>query len=260
MRTRVLVIVLIALLSDGQILAQDKAQDTLPDNHLPFTLVRVENRLEGASEYLEGFSISMDLHGDALRDGLDSVRLLSMVRSQPATGILTYPDGKTTKIEYEVVDHRGTDDIYMKTTLGYFLWDSFEVLNDRLTFIIDWWYCPPASESDLLILEMTASLLADSSNWHQYDDRKCEPDIKDSTWSLFCALKYASINITGEYNHHNTAMQYVRSAIDEMVPDHDFSHPLMGFNNAPGTSHSAIKDVLEKAKNRIRQELKLTSE
>ena len=143
----------------------------------------------------------------------------------------------------------------MKTTLGYFLWDSFDVQPDGITFIIDWWYCPPASEADLQILTMAESLLADSFSWHQYDDRKCENDAETGVWSLFCALKHASVSITGEYNHHNTAMQSVRSMIDETFPNHGFAHTLMDFNNAGSTNYSDVVRLLAQAKDRIRQEL-----
>ena len=260
MQTSALATSLILLLSFGQISAQDTMQDTLPDNHLLFTLKKVDNRLGGANEYLEGFGITMILPKDTLSGALNSERLLWMVRTGSITGVLTYPSGKSTSIDFEVVGHRGRDDIYMKTTLGYFLWESFIVRDDELTFVIDWWYCPPASEADLRVLEMAESLLADSSSWHQDDDRKCDNDIETDVWSLFCALKHASVNIMDEYNHHNTAMQSVRSVIDEMLPNHGFAHTLMDYNNEPSTSHSDIVRVLAEAEDRIRQELRRNGE
>ena len=76
------------------------------------------------------------------------------------------------------------------------------------------------------------------------------------SWSLFCALKHASISVTGEYNHHNTAMQVVREEIERLLPESEYQHPLMDFNNDPQTSHSNILRVLATAKNRIRGELR----
>ena len=66
---------------------------------------------------------------------------------------------------------------------------------------------------------MAKSLLVNPENWHQKDDRKCEPDIENNHWSLFCALKFASIETTGEYNHHNTAIQTARFVIDDLIMD-----------------------------------------
>jgi hypothetical protein len=256
----VLGISLFSLLGLTSTETQDAMRDTLPDNHLPFTLLEVDHRLEGSSEYLEGFRLTVLIPDDPHAGSLDSAGLLSLVRSNEISGVLVYPNGRTTPIEFEVVDHRGQDDIYMKTTLGYFLWESFKVADDGITFTIDWWYCPPASEADLRILRMADSLLRDRSRWHQYDDRRCDDDAENGIWSLFCALKFASVAIMDEYNHHNTAMQFVRAVIQDMVPDNEFAHPLMDFNNAPGTRHSDILRLLAEAHNRMRRELELHDE
>jgi hypothetical protein len=60
----------------------------------------------------------------------------------------------------------------------------------------------------------------------------------------------------GEYNHHNTAMQALRFAIDELVPEHGFEHTLMDYNNSPSTTHTDILKVIDTAKERIKEELK----
>jgi len=143
----------------------------------------------------------------------------------------------------------------MKTRLGFFLWESAIIRNDELTFVIDFWYTPPARPTDLAALELTGRLLADSANWHQHDDRRCEDDIERNQWSLFCALKYASIEKMGEYNHHNAAMNTVRFVIDDVVRDHGFAHTLMDYNNAQSTSHADVLLVLDVAKERIKQEM-----
>ena len=147
----------------------------------------------------------------------------------------------------------------MKTSLGYFLWAYMSVQDGNLNFAVFWWYCPPATEVDLEIIEMTEKLLADSSHWHKNDDRDCANDIESHQWSLFCALKYSSMEKAGEFNHHKTALQTVRFIIDEIIPDHEFEHTLMDYNNAPSTTHSDILHVLELSKKRLKQELLGTS-
>ncbi len=231
-------------------------QDELPDNYLPFSFKVQDEKLEGKCEYLEGFIFSMDLPAVLLKKAFDKEELFTTVRNQKITGTLTLPNNKTTEIQYDVVNHRGVDEIYMKTTLGYFLWEMLDVQDNELSFAINWWYCPPARKVDLEALEMTEQLLADSTNWHKQDDRKCEDDIEKNRWSLFCAIKYASIQKMGEYNHHNTAMQALRFAIDELIPDHGFEHTLMDFNNLPSTTHRDILLVIDMAKKRIEKELK----
>ena len=255
MRKYVLIVLFISLFSGCHVFAQYTSQDTLPDNHLLFALHVLNGRLEGANQYLEGFTVSINLPQQYLQQRIDMDSLLSFVRDQEITGILTYPNGKTTPIKYEVVRYREAEDIYMKTTLGYFLWEHVAVRDDTLFFVIDWWYCPPARQVDLETLEMTEQLLADSTNWHKNDDRKCDNDIESNCWSLFCALKYASMEKMGEYNHHNTAMQSVRFVIDDVIPDHGYEHTLMDYNNAPSTGHRDILRVIKIAKERIRQEM-----
>jgi hypothetical protein len=232
------------------------AQEELPDNYLLITLKAAEGKLQGTCEFLEGYILTMDLPSAFLKNGLDSTRLFSLIKKQEIKGTLTYLDGKTTEIKYEVVNHRGADDIYMKTSLGYFLWEMLKIKPDEVYFAINWWYCPPARDVDLKALKIAAKLLADSANWNKTDDRKCEDDEENNKWSLFCALKYASIKTMGEYNHHNTAMQTVRFVIDELIPGHEFEHTLMDYNNLPATKHKDILFVINEAKKRIELELK----
>lgn len=227
----------------------------LPDDYLPITLKVQDGMLAGKSEYLIGFTFSMNLPADFLKKPFDKEELFAIVREENVTGTLTYPNGRTTEIEYENVNYRGFEDVYMKTTLGYFLWEMLEVREDDVSFLIYWWYCPPARRVDMEALEMAEQLLADSTHWHKTDDRECEDDIKNDRWSLFCAIKYASIEKMGEYNHHNTAMQALRTAIDELMPEHGFTHTLMDFNNLPSTTHHDILFVIETAKKRIEEEL-----
>lgn len=255
MKSVTYIIFFVGLLGFYPFLVQSAIQDELPDDYLPFILHRLNDRLEGESEFLKDFKISMDVSARVLGKELKIETIFSLVRNGNVTGTLTYPDGKTTKIEYEIVHHRGIEDIYMKSTLGYFLWEYMSIQEGQLRFAIYWWYCPPATEVDLDIIEMAEQLLADSSHWHKNDDRDCSDDISSNQWSLFCALKHSSIVKTGEYNHHNTAIQTVRFVIDELIPNHGFGHTLMDFNNRPFTRYKDILHVLELSKQRIQQEL-----
>ncbi len=229
--------------------------EELPDDYLPFTLYQLDDRLEGASIFLEGFTVSMMVPYEFLETGLSIEGLFSLVRNQNVTGTVTYPNGKITPVNYEIVHHRGSEDLYMKSSLGYFLWEFLSVQDDRLCFAIYWWYRPPAMEVDLEIIEMSLELLADSDQWHKADDRDCAADISNNHWSLFCALKHASIEKTGEYNHHNCAIQTTRQVIDEMIPDHGYAHTLMDYNNAPSVKHDDVLRVLELSGMRIQREL-----
>jgi len=234
-------------------------QDALPDDYLEFSLDILDDRLEGKSEDFGGFVISMNLPIEFLEKGFSVTELIALIRNQEIKGILRYPKsfgGKKTEIRYEIVMHRGVEEIYMKSTLGYFLWERIRIQKDKILFVINWWYTPPASKVDLEILELAQRLLANPCNWHKKDKRKCENDIKNNRWSLFCALKFASITKMGEYNHHNTAMQTVRFVIDDLIPNHGFMHTLMDYNNAQTTTHRDIMNVLALAEDRINKEMR----
>lgn len=231
-------------------------REALPDDYFAFTLSWLNDKWTGTSEQLSGFSVSLEIPGYVVEDGLDPARLISVIKRQPVKGTVVYPDGKTTPIVYEVVNHRGREDIYMKSSLGYFLWERTQIVGREIEFAIYWWYCPPAQPVDLEILALARQLLADPAHWNQKDDRECDDDEKDNRWSLFCALKFASLQKAGEYNHHNTATQTVRFVIDEKLPKHGFTHTLMDYNNAPSTKHDDILSVLEMAERRIRDAIR----
>ncbi|MFC1502687.1 hypothetical protein ACFL6A_04685 [bacterium] len=98
MKKYLLSVFFISWFSVCPLFAQITSQDTLPDNYIPFTLYILNDRLEGASEFLEGFKISMDIPHELLKNGLDIKTLTSFVRNQEITGILTYPNEKTSQI------------------------------------------------------------------------------------------------------------------------------------------------------------------
>jgi hypothetical protein len=237
------------------LLAQGISQDTLPDNHLLFTLPKVNGGFQGGNQYLPGFVLSMELRHGIPAFPLDLPTLVEAVRRGEVTGVLTYPTDATTPIAYEVVRHRGAEDVYMKTTLGYFLWESAVVRDEAVDFVINWWYTPPARSVDVGAVEIAHSLLADSLNWHKHGDRQCDDDRANDRWSLFCALKHASLETMGECNHHNTAMNAVRFIIDELIPNHGFEHTPMDYYNADSTTHQDILQLLASAKGRLQREL-----
>ena len=87
----------------------------------------------------------------------------------------------------------------------------------------------PVSNADLQILQSAREILSDESKWNSDDDRVCNED--DTKWSLFCALKKATIETLGEYDHRRVALMEVRWIIHKLMEGEDFKHRLMDFNN-----------------------------
>ncbi len=250
-----LLLLLIAISLTGTLAFAAEPPAGLPDDYLPFTLVLQDLLLTGESEYLPGFTLNLKLSCGIPDGELSDAILFAAVRVGWLDGHLSYPNGRTTPVTFELLRHRSVEIIYMKTSLGYFLWEYLTVEKDRVNFAIYWWYCPPATSTDLAIIARTRQLLTDSTRWHQTDDRDCEDDVTQERWSLFCALKHASLELAGEYNHHNTALQTARFVIDEYWPEHGFEHALMDFNNAPTTEFADVLCVLTLTEQRLEWEV-----
>ena len=94
-------------------------------------------------------------------------------------------------------------------------------------------------------------ILSDQSQWNSDDDRVCnENDVK---WSLFCALKKATIETLGEYIHRRVALMEVRWIIDKLMEGEDYEHRLMDFNNT--REYDDIIKVLNESIKRVQYRL-----
>jgi len=113
----------------------------------------------------------------------------------------------------------------------------------------------PVDRHDLALLDSAYMSLSDPTVWDRADDRECSS--RDEKVSLFCALYFGSVKAIGEYQHRRTALQEVRFAIDDATGERDFEHRMMDFNNLPETSFNDIKQVIERARARVRDRLDL---
>lgn len=112
----------------------------------------------------------------------------------------------------------------------------------------------PVAKEDLQILQRADKILSSEAVWNRKDTRVCKPE--DKTWSLFCALQKASIEVLGSYDHRRVALQEVRFVIEEVTKGKQFNHRLMDYNNLPGTKFKDIKKVLKMATDRVAARLK----
>ncbi len=108
----------------------------------------------------------------------------------------------------------------------------------------------PQNEYDVAILEKTIELLNDEEIWSRDDDRTCGPE--KSKRSLYCALRQASIEITGEFHHRAAALQEVRYAIENINPDVEYDHRLMDYNNDESVNFEDMHIMLQKSLRNLR--------
>ena len=102
----------------------------------------------------------------------------------------------------------------------------------------------PPTASDVPIVERTLVLLENEATWSKDDARQCESNTNGL--SLYCALRQASLDVTGEFHHRAAALQAVRHAVDAMYPA-DYAHRLQDFNNRPDITLSDVRAVLFRA-------------
>lgn len=100
----------------------------------------------------------------------------------------------------------------------------------------------PQNEHDVAILDRTMEILGDEDHWARTGDRSCETP--GPPLNLYCALRQASIDVTGEFKHRSAALQQVRYAIERQNPGVDYAHRLMDYNNDPSTSYRDLREVL----------------
>ncbi len=233
-----------------------RGQNELCENCVEYTLEISGNKLLGSSLQFPGYDVSIILPSDFSEDSLSVNYLFKTISNHDIRGEFIFPNGKTKEIKYSMISYNDTPTIFMKTSNGWYPWDKVRIENKKLIFSYNYWYCPSATKTDLEILDLCFDYLKDSTNWHQTDDRKCDNDNSDKVWSLSCAIKVASIEKYGGYNHRGAVIQKTRFVIDELYPNHGYPHTLMDFNNDSSTKFEDIIKVLSIVKERMKEELK----
>jgi hypothetical protein len=116
----------------------------------------------------------------------------------------------------------------------------------------------PVDEIDVAIIDRAKGILNGENVWDRQDDRVCNDG--DTTFSLYCALFFASKELLGEYQHRRTALQEVRFALEEATEGREYEHRLRDFNNDPQTTLAAVQGVLDVARARIVERLALQAQ
>jgi hypothetical protein len=115
---------------------------------------------------------------------------------------------------------------------------------------------PEPNHLDRRILERATEILASEAVWDRADDRTCAPD--DKTWSLYCALHRASLELTGGFHHRRPCFQIVRQILYERVAEErkkgrKYPHIMMDYNNDPAVRLSDVHSVFAETAGRIKR-------
>ncbi len=107
------------------------------------------------------------------------------------------------------------------------------------------------SQLDIKILQRALEILDNESVWNKADERVCDDDKTNGSWSMFCALYSASLEVTLKYLHSRPAMTEVRKVIEEVTNNQPFEHRIRDYNNSPETTFKDVREVLEIAIERL---------
>ena len=150
---------------------------------------------------------------------------------------------------------RSTDDVeieiyeggagVIRTYEGWFPVTGFSLGGDTMTFQFDGKHEVPPNAVDRAILERAATVITSDAVWNRADNRKCPADAK--TWSIYCAVERAMIEVTGGFNHRRPAGQLVRQIVETRSADRTYSHRMMDYNNDPRTTLADVRSLFAEA-------------
>jgi len=120
---------------------------------------------------------------------------------------------------------------------------------DALDFDLDPDKTVPPSDLDRKVVVRASAILSSLSAWDRADDRECSP--QDRTWSIYCAMIQATLEVTGGIHHRRPAMELVREVIEERTAGRQYEHRLMDYNNDPTTTLGDVQSAFEEALKRL---------
>jgi hypothetical protein len=113
---------------------------------------------------------------------------------------------------------------------------------------------PPVTEADLRIVHRAREILNSPAKWNRADNRECPPAQK--TYSLYCALEKATIEVSNKFEHRGAVMQQARFAIDEVLAKgNHYEHRLKDYNNDPKTTFADVQRFFTIVEERIKKRL-----
>jgi hypothetical protein len=136
-----------------------------------------------------------------------------------------------------------------RTAVGWFPVSGFVQARDTLKFDLDVTKQVPPNDLDRAVVQRAASILSSDAVWNRADDRDCKADAR--TWSIYCALERATVQVTGGFHHRRPALEVVRAIVDERAAGRGYEHRLMDYNNDPATHLQDVQSLFTEALARI---------
>ena len=157
------------------------------------------------------------------------------------SGALKNPGDPDFPLELEV--YAGGSGI-LRTEFGWYPLSGFS-LKDGMGFDLDATHEVAPNALDLKIMQRAAALISSDAKWNRKDNRVC-PDTA-TTWSIYCAMEKATVDVTGAPSHRRPALEAVRLIVDERSAGRNYDHRLMDYNNDPRTQLGDVQSLFKEA-------------
>jgi hypothetical protein len=155
-------------------------------------------------------------------------------------------DGPSDPVELEI--YAGNWGI-LRTQYGWAPVTHFTASPATLRFNLYAYYQIAPNELDRQIVQRAAALLSSEQTWNRADNRQCSAAA--TTWSIYCALEKATIEVTGGFHHRRPALQVVRMIVDERSVGRNYNHRLMDYNNDSRTHLSDVQSLFKETLDRM---------
>ena len=202
-------------------------------------LILKGDKLIGTSE--NKFFVGFEIELDTIYTSIDSILLF---RQLPRIGTINFRNKFESPTEYTLTSRAGFSQIMFRFKNNYYTLDNLNFGKESITFYVDDDPDVPVTKNDLKIITIAKSLLSSIEKWNKADDRVCNDDLSSNSYSLYCALRIASLEVEERYNHRNAVLQKLRHLIEEKYPGRKWNHRLMDFNNMEATSHEDVLNIL----------------
>ena len=161
-------------------------------------------------------------------------------------GQMAEPGTRTTRVEIEAYQD-GTG--ILRTMQGWYGLSNVRSTASTVRFDIDTARELPPGDLDRQIIVRAATILSTEAAWNRADNRDC-PDGATS-WSIYCAMRLATLQVTGGIHHRRPALELVREVVAERAAARDYDHALMDYNNDRSTRLDDVQSLFAEAERRI---------
>lgn len=169
------------------------------------------------------------------------------------TGTLQIPRWPSLSIEIESAPYEPLPALVMKSQVAWLLIEDPMVDAAELSFWFRFDEDAPPTVQDLEILERTEAILRDESVWDRSANRRCGSAA--TTWTLYCALRDATVQVTGEFHDRQPALTIMRAVIQDVFREMSFEQPLVDYNTYDDAILVEMHRLLGSAMNRVRRDL-----